>query len=943
MSFTLRRSFLLLLGLLAAVPAAAQAPATPLPADTAVRIGTLPNGVRFYVRPNREPRNRAELRLVIDAGSVLEDADQRGLAHFVEHMAFNGTRRFPKHALVDFLEGTGMRFGADVNAYTSFDETVYQLTLPTDSAGVLARGFDVLEDWAHAVSFDSTEIEKERGVVIEEWRLGQGAGARLRDRQFPVLFGGSRYAERLPIGDRATLERFDPAALRRFYRDWYRPDQMAVVAVGDFDQARVERLIRERFAGILAPEEARPRPAFDVPGHPATRFSIATDPEATGSDVSLYLKQPARPSGTYESYRRWLAESLAGAMLTGRVQELTQQPGAAVLGVGSFQGRILRPLEAFVLNASVPDGGAEAGLRALLTEVRRAERHGFTASELAREKTGTLRRAEQRYAERAKQTSSGFAGEYASHFLYGGVPTSAETDYALVRRLLPEIDTAEVNAVARGWAQQGNRVVLVSAPAKAGIAVPTEATLTAVVREVAGAPLTAYAETVSDAPLLDSPPTPGRVVSHRRIPEIGVTEWTLANGVRVVLKPTDFRDDEILLAARSPGGSSLVSDARYTDARFATAAVQTAGVGRWDPIELGKRLAGKAASVGVDLGELHEGVSGVASPRDAETLFQLVHLYFTAPRRDTVAWEAYRDRARAMLRNRALSPEAAFADTLQVTLAQGHPRERPPSAARFDSLSLDRSLAVYRERFGDAGDFTFYLVGNFRPDSIRPLVERYLGGLPSAGRQESWRDVGVDPPRGVVRKTVRRGTEPKARTQIVFAGPLEWGRAEAHALSSMAEALQIRLREILREDLGGTYGVGVGASAARDPDPEFRVSLGFGTSPDRLAELTDTVWAEIARFQAKGPTPEEVSKVREAQRRAYQTSLRENGFWLTQLLVYDRYGWDPREIATAAWRIDRLDAATIQAAARRYLDPENYVQVTLVPEGGVGAAPPPGP
>jgi zinc protease len=910
-----------------------------LPQDPQVRIGTLENGLRYYIRPNNEPRNRAELRLVVNAGSVLEDDDQRGLAHFVEHMAFNGTRRFPKQALVDYLEGVGMRFGPDVNAYTSFDETVYQLTLPTDSAGVLETGFAVLEDWAHGVLFDSAEVRKERGVVVEEWRLGQGAGARLQDRHFPVLFGGSRYAERLPIGDRRTLETFDLAALQRFYREWYRPDLMAVVAVGDFDPAVVERLIRRHFGDIRSPSQPRLRAEFAIPGHAATRFSVASDPEATSAEVSLYLKRPAEPGGTHSAYRRWLVESLAGTMLVGRLQESLQRPDAPLLDVGSFQGRMLRPTQALVLNAAVRDTAPEAGLRALLTEVRRAGEHGFTASELQREKTELLRRMEQRYAERDRATSAGFAGEYVSHFLYGGIPTAIATDYALVQYLLPDITREETAAAAREWTTASDRVVLASLPAGPGVRVPSQAQLAAVVREVDGQQVSAYSETVSDAPLLRDLPQPGTVVRERDVPEIGVREWTLANGVRVILKPTDFQDDEILLAARSPGGTSLVGDSAYTDAAFATAAAQVGGVGEWDVVALGKRLAGTAASVGVSLGDLQESVSGIASLRDVETMFQLVHLYFTQPRRDPVAWEAYRSRARAGLANRALSPEAAFSDTLQVTLSQAHPRARPPSPAVFDSLDLDRSLGVFRDRFGDAGDFTFFLVGRFEPDSIRPLVERYLGSLPSAGRKERWRDVGVTPPRGVVRKTVRRGSEPKARTQIVFSGPLEFARGEVHALNSAAEVLQLRLRETVREELGGSYGVGVNASAARDPRPEYRVAVGFGSDPERLDELSGVVFAEIARLQREGPTAAEMAKVREAQRRAHQTALRENGFWLSQLMTYDRYAWDAREILSAGERIAGLTAVAVQRAAQRYFDTRNYVQVSLVPEG---ASPVPG-
>ena len=836
----------------------------------------------------------------------------------------------------DYLEGVGMRFGPDVNAYTSFDETVYMLTLPTDSVGVIETGFEILRDWAGGIAFDSLEVERERGVVIEEWRLGQGAGARMRDKQFPTLFRKSRYAQRLPIGLPEVLRNFDHAALKRFYKDWYRPELMAVVAVGDFDPERIETLIREHFASLPPKNRARPRREFDVPAHDSTLYAIATDPEATRSSVSVYLKRRPPSWKTLGDYRRSLVEGLAGGILMNRLLELTQRPSAPYLDVSSFQGRFLRALSASVLTATVADGRVERGLRALLEEIERAAQHGFTASELEREKLEVLRRMEQRFAERDKSHSGGFAAEYVGHYLYGGSLLPIEAEYALHQRFLAEITLREVNAAAHEWLQQRNRVVLVNAPETPGVAVPTEAELGAVIHSVRRAPVAAYTEEVSDAPLVPAPPVAGEIVAVDSLPEIGATEWTLSNGVRVLLKPTEFRAEEVLLAARSPGGTSLVPDEDYIPALTATAAVQTGGIGSFDLIELQKRLAGKRVSVGANIGTLQEGISGVASPQDLETMLQLVYLYFTAPRRDSAAFLAYRERARESLRNRSGSPEAVWSDTLQVTLAQNHPRARPPGSAMFDELDLDRSLEIYRDRFADAGDFTFYLVGNFEPDSLRSLIRTWLGGLPSTGRKESWRDVGIEPPRGVVRKQVFRGVEPKSRTQIVFTGPWEWNRDNLYAIRSLAEVLQIRLREHLREELGGTYGVGVSGSGARDPDPRYQFSVGFGAAPERLEELSGVIWEQIDSIKVAGPTEQELTKVREAQRRERQTSLRENSFWISQMLAYDSYDWDPSDILRFEERVTALNAEMIQRAAQQFLNPDNYVQVSLYPEGWEG-------
>jgi zinc protease len=905
-----------------------------LPADTAVRAGVLANGLRYYIRRNAEPRDRVELRLAVNAGSVLEDPDQRGLAHVVEHMAFNGTENFEGHELVGFLESVGMRFGPDVNAYTSFDETVYMLTLPTDTSDVVETGFRILEDWAHRIRFDSLEVERERAVVIEEWRLGQGAGSRMRDVHFPVLFRGSRYAERLPIGTRESLETFDHAALRRFYRDWYRPDLMSVTVVGEIDPDRAQALIEQHFGGIEAPRRARVRAEVGFQPTPGTRYSIATDPEATGTSVSLYLKWPARPGGTPRAYRDWIRQSLTSAMLNSRLHEIAQQPGAPVLDVSSFQGRLVRPTDALILTASVPDGGAARGLEAVLVEMHRAAQHGFTQSELDRERAELIRILEQRHAERARTTSSEYASQYVSHFLYGGSLIDADTEWELYRTLAPQITLEEVDSLVAEWAAPGDRAVLVSASRRDESAPPTEAELAAAVATAAAMPLTAWEDGESDAPLLRERPRAGRIVAEREVPEAGVLEWQLENGARVLLRPTDFRDDEILFAGRRDGGTSRFDDRDHVAALTAAAIAQYGGAGELSLTELRKRLAGRLAGAGASIDQLQETLSGGASPRDIETLFELIHLRFTAPRVDTTAFLTYRDQARERLRNRGLSPDDAFQDTLQTLLTGGHPRARPPSAAIFDSLDLHRSIEIYRDRFGDAGRFTFYFVGTFEPDSLRPLVETYLASLPARSDTvgSGWRDLGVRPPDGVVRRTVLRGSEPRARTQFVFHGPMEFGRDELQSLDALATLLQIRLREVLREDRGGTYNVGVSASGTRDPIPQYRLAIGFGADPDRVDELADALFAELAEVQRAGPSEAEIARVREIRYRAREVQLRENGFWIGQIMTYDRLGWDLAEIPATAQRSEEFDAERIREAARRYLNTDRFIQVTLLPQ-----------
>lgn len=913
----------------------------PLPRDSSVIVGTLENGLRYYIRANDEPRRRVEMRLALNVGSVLEDDDQLGLAHVVEHMAFNGTTNFTGNELVDYLESVGMRFGPDLNAYVSFDETVYMLTLPTDSAGVVEKGMQILQDWAQGITFDPVEVDRERGVVIEEWRLQQGAGRRIQEVHLPRILQGSRYTERLPIGTRESLEGFDHEALRRFYRDWYRPELMAVIVVGDIDPREMEQEIRERFSRLESVGDPRERTEYGIPSHGETVYSIATDPELTNAAITIAKKIPVRPGGTTASYRRWLVEFMASTILSDRLLELTRLPDAPLIDISSFQGRYMRPIEALVLTATVPETGLEEGMRVILTEMERVAEHGVGEPELERKRAELLRMMAQRFAEREKITSAAFAGEYTSHFLYGGEIISLETEYELYLRLLPGITSDEIRAVIRGWLEPADRVITVSLPAKEGREPPTEAALAAVVESTRGVKTTEYDDVVSEAPLLAELPEPAPIVSEREHPSSGILEWTLGNGVRILLKPTDFQEDMIYIAGRSPGGTSLLPDEDHLTSLLTTAIVQAGGVGELSTRDLQKRLAGTHVSVGVSLDSRTENIAGGGSKKDLELLFQLVYLKMTAPRVDSTAIEAYRRRARTIFENRGSSPEAHFQDTIRSVLTQAHPRARALNAADFDEFDIDRAFEIYRDRFGDAGDFTFYIVGNFEPDSLRPHIERYLGGLPATGRRESWRDLGIRPPEGVVKKIVRKGLEPKGTVQLAFTGDFEFDRANLAILAELRELLQIRLRERLREELGGTYGVRVGASGERDPRPGYRITIGFTADPERIDELVGVVFAEIDSIRRTGPSISEVEKIREMQRRAREVRLRDDQFWISQMMGFDLYGWDLDQVGTPAPRRVLEEAGeAISDAARRYLDPNRYVRVDLLPGRGVGAGVP---
>ncbi len=925
----------LAMALLLAPPSTyAQPPAldSEIPLDPDVRTGQFDNGLRYYIRANQEPEGRAELRLALNAGSMQEEDDQQGLAHFVEHMAFNGTANFEKQELVNYFQRIGMRFGPDLNAYTRFDETVYMLKVPTDSTAIVETSLQVLEDWARGVAFEGDEIDKERGVVIEEWRTRRGAGQRIQDQQYPVLLHESRYAERLPIGKKEILESFPHDAVTRFYRDWYRPDLMAVIAVGDFDPDYMEGLIRTHFESLPSNPDGPERKEWPVPDHDDRLVSIVTDEEATNSRVRVTFKLAPERRTTLADLRQSMVEGLHNAMLNRRLYELTQQSDPPFIGAGTGSGWLQRTKRSYTLSANARNGEIPRALEAVLVEHKRAQVHGFTATELEYQKKRSLRSLQKAYDERANVESRRYAQAYLNHFLEDSPAPGIEFRKEVTERFLPEITLEEINALSLDVDEPASSVILASGPDKDDVSMPSAEDLQAVFDKVAAAELEPYEDEVIDAPLMGQTPAAGTIVAREQWEELGVHVWQMSNGARVLLKPTDFKDDEVLFEAWSLGGTSLAKDRDYLSASMAANLISRGGVAEFRALDLQEKLADKAANVRPYISGLREGMSGGSSSKDVETLFQLTHLYFTEPRRDQATFDSFISRLGSLLEQRDANPTQAYSDTLQAILTQYHPRTRPLTTERLSDIDLDTALAFYRDRFADASDFTFLLVGSFELDQVEPLVTTYLASLPDRDREEMWVDIGVGNPIGVIERDVFGGMEEKARTNIVFTGPFEWNRHNRHSLNSMAEVLRIRLREVIREEMSGSYGVRVGASRRLYPRPEYSVSISFQADPKRLHELSDAVFEVLRDVQANGPTADEIAKVQETQRRAVQEGEQENGYWSSQIefVLQNGIGW--RNLLDSAEVIDSLTAGAVQAAAQRYLRMGNYVQVSLYPE-----------
>ena len=927
----------LALPVLAQAPAPAAAPPAltdSLHLDPTVRTGVLSNGMRYFIKRNGKPEARVSLRLAVAAGSTVEADDQQGFAHFAEHMNFNGSAHF-KNAdeLVAYMRSIGMRFGADVNAYTSFDETVYMLEVPTDRDTLLDRGVVALSDFAGRATLSETEIDKERGVVLEEWRLGRGAAERIQRKQLPLILRGSRYADRLPIGKPEILQKAPSARLRDFYRDWYTPGRMVVIAVGDVEPARMDSLIHRHFGDLPARPKALPTPIFEVPPHQETLVSIATDKEATNATASVYFKHPHRGRRTVADFRRGLADELFSTMLNARLNEIAHHGDSPFLGAAAFAFPLGRTLDVYGLAANVADGGIEKGIAAVLQEVARVRQHGFLDRELERAKDALRAQNQRTYAERDKSESNGFAGQLVASFLSGELAPGLETTYRLTRDLLPSITLSDVGARTQRLTHNDNRVVLVSAPEKPGVAVPTEEAVRGLLAQAAEAKVVAWVDTSAGKTLMAELPKPGAVTARRVIEEIGTTVLTLSNGVEVWLKPTDFKADEIQFSAYAMGGVSLADSADFAALSLVPAVVNDAGVGGFKSAELQKMLSGRIVRVTPAYAPYTHGLNGATRPTDLETALQLIHLGFTQPTADPDAFAALQKRLRTFFADRMNSPEQVFSDTVNAVNTGGFYMNRVPTAEQVDAMTLGPALDFHRQRFANAADFTFFLAGSFSVDSIAPLLARYLGSLPSAGKRTSaYLPRGPRFPNGVTTTQVRKGVEPKSSTRITFFTHAGLEELDLHRARACATILTDHLRETLRELLGGTYGASASVSYLVPLPGYTTATIAFGCAPENVDRMVTAALDEVKKLREQGPSAADLQKDQEVERRELEVAMKQNAFWTGSLQTVHSLGWDPRRIARRKERIELLTTENLKATFQKYFPLDRYTILTLLPE-----------
>jgi len=905
-----------------------------VPLDPDVRYGKLDNGLTYYIRHNALPEDRAEFYLVVNAGAVLEDPDQNGLAHFCEHMAFNGTENFDKHEILHYLQSIGMKFGPEINAFTSYDVTNYMLQkVPTDVPENIDTSLMILHDWASKVSYQDEEIDYERGVIHEEWRTRRGAMFRMQTKTDKVLYQGSKYADHDVIGDIDIIDNAPYEALTRFYNDWYRPDLQAVIAVGDFDVNLIEQKITEMFGRIQARENPRPREEFLIPDHKETRVAMEQDPEAQYLLVQIHYKHDPIKEKNMGYYRQSAVHQLFNTMLNNRLQELLQDENPPFIYAFSSYSNMVRTKDSYFSFAVAKNDGITRTIDALLTENERVKRYGFTETELERTKREMLSQIEKQYNERDKQKSDAYVWQYYSHFLDEEPTPGMEFDYAFMKAMIPDITLDEINDLAPLWQKDANRVVVITAPQSEDVIMPAKEEVILMVENIGDKEIEPYVDKVSNLPLLADMPAPGQILSKEKNEALGSEEWVFDNGVTVVLKKTDFKEDEIMMRAYSFGGSSLYDVDDLMSAQFASGVINESGIANFDKIELDKLLAGKIVSVYPYIGGVDEGFSGNSSRKDFETMLQLIYLYFTAPPENETAYKAYMSRIRGFLENRANDPANALRDTIAVTMANYHPRVRPLTVELLDEADFNRMNFIYKERFGDPGGFRFYFVGNIEAEEVEPLLAMYLGGLPKVKRVESFKDNGVRPPKGEIDKKIIRELEvPKGTVNFTYTGKHDYDNYQDRInLTTLCDILDIRYTESIREEQGGTYGVSVYPSQSKYPVESYQIRIQFDCDPGNVDNLKSIAYKEIEKIKAEGPLLKDLNNVKENKLKTRAENLKENRYWISTLRSIDYAQRDEAEFLDYENYVSSMTIESLKDAANMFFG-DNVVEVILIPE-----------
>lgn len=924
--------------------ASAQMQMPPIPVDKDVRIGHLDNGLTYYIRHNALPEHRVEFHIAQKVGSILEEPQQRGLAHFLEHMAFNGTKNFPGDekglGIVQWCETKGIKFGVNLNAYTSVDQTVYRISnVPTDDQSVVDSCLLILHDWSNAVLLSDKEIDKERGVIHEEWRSRNSGIMRLYTEAQAVMYPGDKYADCMPIGSIDVIDNFPYQAIRDYYAKWYRPDLQGIIIVGDIDVDQMEAKIKSVFADVKKPVNPAERVYYPVADNQEPLVYIGKDKEIDDPTIEIYFKQDPTPDSIKGNMAYLLQQymlSMTTSMLNSRLNELRQSANPPFIYAGCYYGNyfLAQTKDAFTLSISSKAEGINEALKAGLTELERVRRYGFTESEYERARANYLQRLESAYNEREKTKNDSYVNEYINHFLMAEPIPGIEFEYTTMNQIAPNIPVMAINQAIQqgGLLPDNNQVVFIAAPEKEGIVCPTKEEVIAQLKGMKDLKVEAYVDKVSNEPLMKEAPKGGKIVSENTNAIYGTTELALSNGVKVYIKKTDFKADEIQMKGVSLGGTSLFPDNDKLEMSYLNSVIQAGGLGNFSKVDLTKMLAGKKVSVNAAVGANTEGITGSCSPKDFETMMQLTYLSFTAPRKDMDAFASLKSRIKAQLESAESNPLSSINDTIQKMMYGYHPRYFSMKPEMVDQINYDRIIEMYKDRFADASDFRFFLVGNVDIEKVKPLIEQYLGALPSTGRKETFRDNHMDIAKGMLENTYAKEQQtPMATVFMLYSGKCKYDLKDNLLMSFLTQALDMVYTEEVREKEGGTYGVSSYGQLSKHPNEKFMLQIVYQTDPAKKDHLNGIIDAQMKKMASEGPTEEHLQKIKEYMLKKYKDNQKENGYWLNNLDEYFYTGVDYTQGYEEA--VNNITVKDVQKFAADLVNQGNKITVVMtVPE-----------
>lgn len=906
---------------------------TALPLDKSVRYGKLPNGLAYYIRKNTEPQERVFMYLVNNVGSILENEQQRGLAHFLEHMAFNGTTHYPNNTLVDYLQKNGISFGADINAYTSFNETVYQLQLPSNDSKLVNNGFQILQDWAQGISLEHSEIDKERGVIMEEKRAGKSLNERIQDKTLPVALNHSLYAQRIPIGTEQVIQHFPYQEIENFYKNWYRPNLQAVIVVGDIDVDQTEQLLKKQFSALKNPNKPTPRQEYTIPLKGKNQFMVVTDPEITSTSIDISIKFPERKLKSAADFKQAIVKALFNDMMAGRYNPIFRTANPPFLGGGASLGGFMGGLDVFTIQISAKPGRLKEGFDAVWREIFRAKQLGFTATELQRAKDSYRSQMENLLEEKDKIASSQYVQEYIQHFLNGVASPGIDHEMKLINEILPDISLSDIQQLVQQYLKDSDRDIIILAPEAEKATLPNEADMASWINTLSKEKQTAFTEESNDLPLLKHKVQGGTIVKEEKDSTLGTTTLTLNNNIKVLLKPTNYQNNQISFQGFSYGGTSIYDDKDFQSATNAVGLVGASGLGNYTADQFEKSLAGRTASASPFISETAQGVSGYSNNKDLELALEMMYGYFTEPRLDTAIVAGILANAKDGLKDRDKNGDAVFQDSVMALLSGNNIRRTGITLDKINAIHPQRALDIYKERFADASGYSFTFVGSIDTEKIKPLIAKYIGGLPSSGQQTAtYRNLHINIPAGKIEKKFALSKEEKAMVYLVLSGEYDYNEQHNIALQAFREVLEIRLLERLREEEGGVYSPSIQMDYNKLPDARYTLTVGFSCSVANADKLAQYSIEEIEKLKKEGPSAENLGKFKANDKLNYEAAIKTNDFWSNYLYSNLYNGDDMHRIFQRSTLRDNLNPDTVKEVAQRFINDKNVIKIVQLPE-----------